>query len=250
MKIVVIGGTGLIGAKLVEQLGQTGHQVVVAARSTGVDIVTGTGLDRALQGAGIVIDTSNSGYCQAADMLRFFERAGTTLCTAERDANVPYHVTLSAVGTGEVDSGYFRAKRAQEARVLASGVPYTIIRSTPFFEYLYKIVDQGGDGDTLRLPPVLLQPIAGDDVARALARSALSGPANAIVEIAGPDAYPLPVLAEEILTANEDCRAVISDPSALYFGAHVEGVFLTGGDHPRLAPTRFEDWLRQSLVPA
>jgi uncharacterized protein YbjT (DUF2867 family) len=172
------------------------------------------------------------------------------LLAAEGSANVRHHVALSAVGADEVGSGYFRAKKAQEDRVLASRTPFTIVRSTPFFEYLYKIVDQGGDGGTLRLPPVLLQPIAGDDVARALVRAALAGPSSSIVEIAGPGAYLLPVLAEEILTANEDCRTVISDPAALYFGAHVEGFLLTGGDHPRFAPTSFEDWLRHSLEPA
>lgn len=250
MRIVVVGGTGLIGSKVVDQLNGGGHDVRVAARSTGVDVTTGAGLDQALRGADVVIDTSNSGYFEADAMERFFRQAGIELFDAERRQNVPYHVALSAVGTDELDSGYFRAKKIQEDLVAGSDIPFTIIRSTPFFDYIYKIVDQGGPGGTLRLPPIPIQPIASDDVARALVRVALAGPTNSITEIAGPDAYLLSALAEEILTANEDCRTVVADPDALYFGARMNGAALTGADHPRFAPTSFEDWLRHSLATA
>jgi len=250
MKVVVVGGTGLIGAKVVEQLKQAGHEVVVAARSTGVDVATGTGLADALRGAEIVIDVSNSGYFEAAEMQLFFEEAGANLFGAERAANVCHHVALSAVGVDRLSSGYFGAKKAQEDLIAASGIPFTIVRSTPFFEYLYKVVDQGGEGDTLRLPNILIQPVAGDDVARALVRTALARPANGIVEMAGPETFALPSLAQEILTANEDCRTVIADPDAAYFGAQIGNTSLVGGDHPRFGPTRFEDWLRRSLIPA
>lgn len=250
MKIVVIGGTGLIGTRVVARLERRGLEVVAAARSTGVDLLTGMGLDQALHGADVVIDTSNSGYFEPAEMQHFFEAAGANLFAAERQALVPHHIALSAVGTDQLDSGYFKAKRVQEDQVIASHIPFTIVRATPFFEYLYDVVDQGGDGDTLRLPPVLIQPIAADDVASALVQSALAGPSNNIVEVAGPDTFSLPTLAEEILTANEDCRTVIADPDALYFGAHMAGASLTGGEHPRFAPTSFDDWLRHSLLPA
>lgn len=247
MKMVVVGGTGQIGRKVVRQLESGGHQAIAAARATGVNVATGQGLDAALEGADVVVDVSNSGYFEAAEMQRFFETAGTTLLAAERRHDVRHHVALSAVGAGQLDSGYFRAKQAQEALVLASGLPFTIVRSTPFYEYLYKVVDQGGDGETLRLPPVLLQPIAGADVAGALVRAALAAPSNQIVELAGPDTYLLPAIAEEILTANEDCRRVSVDPKAPYFGAEMNGAALVGGDHPRFGPTSFDDWLRRSL---
>jgi uncharacterized protein YbjT (DUF2867 family) len=250
MKIVVIGGTGLIGAKVVAKLRSSGGDGFDAARSTGVDVVTGAGLDQALQGADAVIDASNSGYSDAVEMQAFFQAAGANLLAAERQALVPHHVALSAVGTDQLNSGYFAAKMTQEDQVIASHIPYTILRATPFFEYIYNIVDQGGDGDTLRLPPVPIQPVAADDVARALVRIAVAGPTDAIFEIAGPDTFLLPTLAEEILTANEDCRTVVADPDALYFGAHMAGVSLAGQHHPRFAPTSFDDWLRRSLLAA
>jgi uncharacterized protein YbjT (DUF2867 family) len=250
MKFVVAGGTGQIGRKVVRRLEASGHEVIAAARATGVNVATGRGLDAVLAGADVVIDVSNSGYFEAVEMQRFFESAGTTLLAAERRHRVRHHVTLSAVGSDHLDSGYFRAKKMQESLVDASGIPFTIVRSTPFYEHLYKVVDQGGEGDTLRLPPVPLQPVAGEDVAQALVQAAFAAPSNEIVEIAGPDAYLLPAIAEVILTANEDCRTVSIDPKALYFGAQMNGGALVGGNRPRLGRTRFEDWLRRSLEAA
>lgn len=250
MKIVVIGGTGLIGSKLVQQLQQAGHEGVAASRSTGVDIMTGDGLGEVLDGATVVVDASNPGYADADKMKRFFELSGAKLLTAENKAGIDHHVTLSAVGAGRISSGYFLAKSMQEDLVVGSAIPFTIVRSTPVFEYIYNIVDAGGEGDVIRLPPVRIQPIAADDVAKALLRAALAPPVNGILEVAGPNTYQLPALAEEILTAFEDTRTVLIDENASYFGAHVGDEPLTGGDHPRFASTDFEDWLRKSLIPA
>lgn len=250
MRIVVIGGTGLIGAKLVRQLVAAGHEGVVAARSTGVDTVTGEGLDRVLDGADAVVDASNPGYGDPEAMRRFFEASGANLLAAERKAGTPHHVTLSAVGTERVESGYYVAKDKQEDLVIASDIPFTIVRSTPVFEYIYNIVDVDGDKDVVRVPPVLVQPVAADDVAKVLMRTALGRPTNAIIEVAGPDTYSLAALAEQILTANEDARSIVVDEQAPFFGAQVGGEPLTGGAHPRFGATNFEDWLRRSLVPA
>lgn len=250
MRIVVIGGTGLIGAKLVRQLTEAGHEGVAAARSTGVDVLTGEGLDRVLDGADAVVDASNPGYGDPAAMLKFFEASGTNLLAAERKAGIPHHVTLSAIGVERVGSGYYVAKDKQEDLVLASDVPFTIVRSAPVFEYIYNIVDVDGDKDVVRVPPVLVQPIAADDVARVLLRVALGRPTNAIIEVAGPDTYTLATLAGQILTANEDARSIVVDEQATYFGAHVGNEPLIGGTHPRFGSTSFEDWLRRSLVPA
>lgn len=250
MKIVVIGGTGLIGSKLVRQLARAGHDAVAASRSTGVDIVTGQGLGQVLEGAAAVVDASNPGYFDAGEMRRFFEVSGARLLAAEREAGIVHHVTLSAVGAGHVQGGYFLAKSAQEDLVVASDIPFTIVRSTPVFEYIYNIVDAGGDGDVIRLPPVRIQPIAADDVAKALLRVVLARAMNGVIEVAGPDTYRLPALAEQILTAFEDSRTILVDENAPYFGARMNDEPLTGGDHPRFASTGFGDWLRQSLIPA
>lgn len=248
MKITIIGGTGLIGRRLARSMREQGHDVVVAARAKGVDTVSGRGLAEAVEGAEVVVDASNSGYGDAADMQRFFAVSSANIAAAARAAAVRHVVALSAVGADLLAGGYFRAKLGQEARIAEGGVPFTIVRSTPFFEFVYKIVDAGGEGDRMRLPPVTMQPIAADDVVRALARIATEPPANGVVEIAGPDRFALAELGLAMLTANEDSRAISVDPDALYFGARFEGESLTGGAQPRLAPTRFEDWLRDWIA--
>jgi len=243
MNITIAGGTGLIGRRLAALLRGEGHRVVVAARSTGVDLVTGQGLAEALAGADIVIDASNAGYAGIADMERFFSASSANLLAAAQGAGVARLAALSVVGADTLAAGYYRAKRGQEQQVAAAGLPYTIVRSTPFFEFVYKIVDAGGEGGFVRIPPVHMQPIAADDVAAALARIALGPAANGVIEIAGPRRYDLFDLALAILTANEDPRDIVVDPDALYFGAHFDGEALTGID-PVPGSTRFEDWLR------
>lgn len=250
MRIVVVGGTGLVGAKLVRQLEAEGHEAVVAARSAGVDIVTGMGLDRALTGAQAVIDVSNPGYADPAAVLRFFEAAGATLLAAERAAGIAHHVTFSAIGAERIGSGYYRAKKAQEALVAASDIPFTIVRSTPLFEYIDAIIDAGRSEEAVRVPPISVQPIAADDAARELMRIALRDPANAIVEVSGPNIYALPDLAEQILTAAEDYRPVLVDSAAPFFGARLGVDAVVAGAAARSGDTGFEHWLRRALAPA
>lgn len=250
MKITVIGGTGLVGRQLVERLRKQGHEVVAAARSTGVNVVTGEGLVEAMEGARIVVDASNSGYARADDMTQFFAAAGRRLLRAEREAGVSHHVALSAIGANRLNGGYFVAKKLQEELVRQSGLAFTIVRSTPFFEFIYKIVDAGGEGDTIRIPPVQMQPVASADVAAALLDIALDSPAGGVVEVIGPERRSLPDLALEILTANEDPRRIVVDPEALYFGARFEDEPLVGGERPRMAPVDFESWLRAWIASA
>ncbi|PTQ11874.1 NmrA family transcriptional regulator [Sphingomonas oleivorans] len=250
MKIAVIGGTGLVGRKLVSRLRQAAHEVVVAARSTGVDLVGNYGLNEALDGAKVVVDVSNSGYANVEGMQAFFEQAGANLLAAARKAEVAHLIALSAVGANLLDSGFYRAKRTREELISASGMPFTILRSTPLFEFIHHIVDAGGEGDLIRLPPVSMQPVAADDVARLLADIVADRPANQIIEIAGPDYVGLPELALEILAANEDMRRIIVDPAAFYLGARFDREPLTGGDHPMLASTGFEAWLRDWIASA
>ncbi|WP_395396652.1 SDR family oxidoreductase [Novosphingobium sp. BL-8A] len=250
MKIAVIGGTGLIGEKLTGRLIAAGHDVAVIARSRGVDVSTGIGLEDALAGANVVFDVSNPGYEDAAAMEAFFAAAGSRLMPLEREIGVGHHILLSAVGADALEGGYFRAKRTQERAVQDGGVPFTILRATPFFEFIYNIVDAGGQGDAVRLPPVHMQPVAADDVANALSRMVFAPATDHVVEIAGPDRRTLPDLAAMILTANEDGRRIVVDQDAPYFGAHFESEPLTGGDHPRFAPTSFEDWLRHWIAMA
>jgi len=240
----------MIGARLVKRLRGDGHEAIAAARSTGIDIVTGEGLADALAGVEAVIDTSNAGYFDAVGMQLFFEASGTKLLRAERAAGVMHHVTLSAIGVGRLDRGYFRAKRAQEQIAAASGVPFTIVRATPFYEYIYNLIDEGGDGGLIHLPPIHIQPIAADDVAEALLRVLPGRPANGVVEIAGPGVYRLPALGEEILTANEDARTIITDRAAPYFCAQMEDETLVGGEGAQIGRTVFDDWLRACLADA
>lgn len=250
MKIVVIGGTGLVGAHLMEYLAGRGHRAVAAARSTGVDVSTGEGLREVLDDAEAVIDVSNSGYRDAAGMEAFFALVGANLMRAERAGDIRHHVVLSAIGADRFDSGFFHAKRRQEEIVAESGIPFTIVRSAPLFEYIYGIVDAVSDGNAVRVPPVRMQPVAAEDVGRALAGIVSAKASGAVIELVGPDTVRLPALAEEILAANEDNRRVIVDPNVPYFGAAISEEPLIGGAHPRFAPTAFDDWLRQSLAVA
>jgi uncharacterized protein YbjT (DUF2867 family) len=247
MKIVVIGGTGLIGSKLVEKLRKDGHEPLAAAPNTGVNTITGEGLAEALEGAQVVVDVANAPAWSDAEVLDFFETSSRNLLDAETAAGVGHHVTLSVVGTDRLpDSGYFRAKLAQEHLVKAGPIPYTIVRATQFFEFIGRIADSCTDGDTVRMSSALVQPEAADDVASTLADVAVGAPLNDTVELAGPEAFRLDELARRLLSANGDLRHVTADVHARYFGAEVDDRSLTPGDDARIAPTRFEDWLSQS----
>jgi uncharacterized protein YbjT (DUF2867 family) len=247
MKIVVIGGTGLIGSKLVEKLRNDGHDPLAAAPDTGVNTLTGEGLAEALEAAPVVIDVANAPAWSDAEVLDFFQTSSRNLLAAETAAGVGHHVTLSVVGADRLaDSGYLRAKIAQEELVKAGPVPYTIVRATQFFEFIGRIADSGTDGDTVRLSPALVQPEAADDVASTLADVAVGAPLNDTVELAGPEAFPLDELARRFLKAIDDPRQVTADVHARYFGAELDDRSLAPGDDARIAPTRFEDWLSQS----
>jgi uncharacterized protein YbjT (DUF2867 family) len=249
MKIVVIGGTGLIGSKLVEKLRDAGHEPLAASPDTGVNALTREGLDEALGGTDVVVDVSNAPAWEDEAVLDFFQTSSQNLLDAETKADVGHHVALSVVGIDRLPaSGYFRAKVAQEEAVKAGSVPYTILRATQFFEFIGRIADSSAEGDTVRLAPVLVQPEAADDVAAALADIATSPPLNDTVELAGPEKFRLDELARRVLSANNDQRQVMSDTHARYFGAELDDQSLTPGENARLAPTRFEDWLSRSTV--
>jgi uncharacterized protein YbjT (DUF2867 family) len=250
MKIVVIGGTGLIGSKLVEKLRREGREAVAASPDTGVDTITGGGLADALEGAQVVVDVSNAPGSGDAEVLEFFRTSSRNLRAAETAAGVRHHIVLSIVGADRLpQSGYMRAKVAQEDAVKASGVPYTIVRATQFFEFIGGIADSSTDSGTVRLAPVFVQPEAADDVAATLAEVAVGEPANRTLELAGPERFRLDELARRVLAARDDSRAVTADVHARYFGAELAEHSLTPGDHPRIAPTRFEDWLRRTSRP-
>jgi uncharacterized protein YbjT (DUF2867 family) len=244
MKIVIIGGTGLIGTKLAGKLGEKGHQVVQAAPSTGVNTITGEGLDKVLTGAEIVVDVANSPSFEDAAAMKFFETSGRHLLAAEAAAKVRHHVALSIVGTDRLpDCGYFLAKLAQENLIRAAKVPYSILRATQFFEFVGGIVDGGSDGKVTRLSPALFQPVASDDVAAALADVTLGAPLNGIVELAGPDRWSLDEFGRRYLAATKDPRKVIADVHARYFGTELNDLSLTPGSNPRIGAVHFEDWL-------
>jgi len=248
LKIVVIGGSGLIGTKLVSNLRQRGHEVVAASPSSGVNTLTGEGLAEALKGAQVVVDVANSPSFEDKAVLEFFETAGRNLLAAEAAAGVGHHVALSVVGTERLlASGYFRAKMAQENLIKASKIPYTIIRSTQFFEFVGSIAHSATDGQTVRLSPALVQPIVSDDVAAAVADIAVGEPFNGTVELAGPEPIRLDELVRRFLSANRDARKVTTDVHALYFGTELNDQSLTPGDNPRIGPTRFEEWLKRSI---
>jgi len=243
MKIVVIGGTGLIGSKVVEKLKQKGHEAIAAAPSTGVNTITGEGLKEAMAGAQVVIDLANSPSFEDKAALDFFESSGRNLLAADAAAGVGHHVALSIVAVDRTDNGYFRAKLAQEKLIKASGVPYTIVRATQFMEFLGGIADSSTDGNTVRIPPVLFQPIAADDVAANVADAALAAPRNGIVEIAGPERAPFNELAARYLKAIGDPREVVMDPGAQYWGAQVEERSLVPLGEARLGRIDLDEWL-------
>jgi uncharacterized protein YbjT (DUF2867 family) len=244
MKIVVIGGTGLIGTKLANRLRQKGHEVVQAAPSTGANTITGDGLDKVLSGAEIVVDVANSPSFEDRAVLTFFETSTRNLLAAEAAAKVRFHVALSIVGTDRLpECGYFRAKLAQENLIRASKVPYTILRATQFFEFVGGIADSSGDGQVVRVSPALFQPIASDDVAAALADATLGAAVNGIVELAGPEQFSLDEFVRQYLAATKDARKVAADVRARYFGAELDDQSLTPGKNPRLGSLRFADWL-------
>jgi len=247
MKIVVIGGSGLIGTKLVQRLRDKGHEVLAASRSSGVNTLTGEGLADALAGAAVVVDVANSPSFEDQAVLDFFETAGRNIHAAEASAGVRHHVALSVVGTDRLlASGYFRAKMAQENLIKAAKIPYTIVRATQFFEFVGSIADSGADDKAVRLPPALMQPIVSDDVAAILADIAVAPPLNATLEIAGPDPIRMDELVRQFLTAHSNPRQVITDASAGYFGTPVNDQSLTPGANPRLGATHFADWLTRS----
>jgi uncharacterized protein YbjT (DUF2867 family) len=247
MKIVVIGGTGLIGTKVVRNLRDKGNEVVAASPSKGINSVTGEGLAQALAGAQVVVDVANAPSWEDKAVLEFFETSGRNLLAAEAAAGVGHHVALSVVGTDRLlASGYFRAKMAQENLIKASPIPYTIVRATQFFEFVGGIAQSATEGRTVRLPPVLMQPIVSDDVAAVMAEAALAEPLNGTVDLAGPEQIRQDDLVRQFLSATGDARTVITDPKALYYGIAVNDQSLTPGDKPRLGPTRFAEWLSRN----
>jgi uncharacterized protein YbjT (DUF2867 family) len=250
MKIVVIGGTGLVGSKTVAILPQRGHEVVVASPQSGVNTITGEGLKEALAGAQVVIDLANSPSFEDRAVLEFFETSEHNILPAEAVAGVGHHVALSIVGIDRTDNGYFRAKVAQEKLIEASGVPYTIVRATQFLEFLRGIADSSAVGNTVRLPPVMFQPIAADDVAPLVAEVALAPPRNDIVEIAGPERAPFNEIIARYLKAVGDSRQVMSDPEARYWGGRVEERSLVPLAEPRLGRIGLDEWLRRSQAAA
>jgi uncharacterized protein YbjT (DUF2867 family) len=251
MKIVVIGGTGLIGSKLVAKLDEHGHEAIPAAPNTGVNTITGEGLNEVLKGAEVVVDVSNAPDWEDDAVMHFFRTSSRNLLAAEAAAGVGHHVALSVVGTDRLtESGYFRAKLAQEKLIRDSSLPYSIVHATQFFEFMNGIADAATDGNTVRLPPALIQPMAADDVASGVARVAVGPPVNGIVEIVGPEQFRLDELIRGVLKADNDPREVITDPQARYYGIAPSERTLLPGDDARLGEIRFDDWRRNAAAPA
>ena len=253
MKIVVIGGSGLIGSKVVSILRRRGHEVVAASPSSGVNTLTGEGLAETLAGAQVVVDVANSPSFEDEPAMDFFEKSGRNLLAAEKTASVKHHVALSVVGTDRLTgsgagslSGYFRAKMAQENLIKASGLPFTIIHATQFFEFAKNIAQSGTDGSTVRLSSVLMQPMAADDVAAAVAEVLLGQPVNGMIEVAGPDQIRQDELVRQYLSATSDPRKVVTDDKPVYYGIEVNDQSLVPGPGPRLGKIHFKDWLSQS----
>jgi uncharacterized protein YbjT (DUF2867 family) len=244
MKVVVIGGTGLIGSKVVARLGEHGHEAVPAAPKTGVNTLTGEGLAEALQGADVVIDVSNSPSFEDQAVMDFFRTATGNLLKAEAGAGVTHHVALSVVGTDRLqESPYIRAKLAQEKLIRESGIPYSIVHATQFFEFVKSIAAEATDGDTVRLAPVNIQPLASDDVAAVVGRTAVGTPANGLIEIAGPEVFRLDELIRKGLAVKNDPRTVVADVHARYFGAELQHSTLLPGPYARIGEVTFADWL-------
>lgn len=244
MKIVVIGGTGLIGSKVVQNLRACGHEAVAASPDTGVNTITGEGLDAALAGAQVVVDVANSPSFEDAAVLEFFQTSGSNLLKAEANAGVGHHVALTIVGADRVpDSGYLRAKIAQEELIEAAALPYTIVRSTQFFEFLRAIADSATHGDTVRVPSAHIQPIAAQDVADAASDSAVSDPVNGVIEIAGPARVGMADLIRDVLAADNDPRTVVGDKHARYFNTELTDTSITAGPDAHLGTTTFTQWL-------
>lgn len=251
MKIVIIGGTGLIGSKLVACLRKDGHQAVPAALNTGVNTITGEGLAQVLTGADVVVDVSNSPSFDDAAVLKFFETSTRNQLAAEATAGVKHHVALSIVGCDRMpDSGYMRAKVAQEKLIKSSGRPYSIVRATQFFEFAKRIADEATDGSTVRLPHVLFQPMAAQDVSNAMCKVAEGPPLNGVIEVEGPQQFRFDDFVRQALSAYHDARQVVADPHARYFGAELEERSLVPGGDARPATIRFDDWLSQSKAAA
>jgi uncharacterized protein YbjT (DUF2867 family) len=246
MKIVVIGGTGLIGSKLVNKLRENGHDPVAAAPNTGVNTVSGEGLSEALEGSQVVVDVSNAPEWDDDAVMHFFQTSSRNLLAAEAAAGVGHHVALSVVGTDRLlESGYFRAKMTQETLIEDSSIPYSIVHATQFFEFVNSIADAATDGNSVHLPPALIQPMAAGDVARAVAQVAVGPPINGIVEIAGPDQFRLDELVRGVLKEHNDPREVVTDARAGYYGITPSERTLLPGNDARIADTRLQDWLKQ-----
>jgi uncharacterized protein YbjT (DUF2867 family) len=249
MKIVVIGGSGLIGSKLVSKLSEHGHEALAASPDSGVNTLTGEGLDTALEGAAVVIDVSNSPSFEDAAVMEFFKTSTGNLLAAEAAAGVAHHVALSVVGTERLtESGYFRAKLAQEELIEGSSIPYSIVRATQFYEFINRIAAEATDGNTVRLPPALMQPMAADDVASAVGRVAVGAPLNGMVEIGGPEQFRLDELIRGVLTTRNDPREVVTDPQARYFGINPSERALLPGAQARVGEMRLSDWLEHQLA--
>jgi uncharacterized protein YbjT (DUF2867 family) len=251
MKIVVIGGSGLIGSRLVTKLCEHGQEAVAASPNSGVNSLTGEGLAEAMKGASVVVDVSNAPSWEDSAVMRFFETSTRNLLAYEAAAAVKHHVALSVVGSERMpESGYFRAKVAQENLIKASSIPYSIVRATQFFEFVKGIADFSTDGNKVRLPSALIQPMAADDVASAVLEVAMGSPVNGTAEVGGPEKFPLDELVRRVLAAWKDAREVVADPRARYYGIEVKERTLIPGDDARLGKTRFETWLTQPAAKA
>ena len=251
MKIVVIGGSGLIGSKLVPKLREQGHETIAASPKSGVNSISGEGLAEALKGASVVVDVTNAPSWEDAAVMKFFDTSTRNLLTCEAAAGVGHHVALSVVGSERMlASGYFRAKMAQENLIKGSSIPYSIVRATQFFEFVKGIADFSTEGNKVRLPTALIQPMAADDIAGALAGIAVGSPVNGTIEVGGPEKFPLDELVRQGLAAGKDAREVVADPHARYYGIQLTERTLVPGDDARLGETRFKTWLTQSAAKA